>query len=280
VKPHRKAFTLVELLVVITIIGILIALLLPAVQSAREAARRLQCSNHLKQIGLAVLLYEQHHGVYPMGRDATGDYALSWSFRLLPYLEQQAIFDAHDPTKATSAPENAASMRTTVSVFVCPTRRRPRSDGLFNDTGEKVGAVGDYAANVGTRFNEAKDPSATWVPDRRGPMYYQSVVTQALVRDGTSNTFAVGERSWIPDRDFAFFQSRTVTQHLRSTEAGMPIAPDDADYTKFGSDHSGGMAQFVFLDGHVAPIRYSIALDVLQSLSACASGNPISADAY
>ena len=85
---RRRGFTLVELLVVIAIIGVLVALLLPAVQAAREAARRNSCVNHLKQIGLAVQNYHDSLGQYPSGREAVDMRAVSWAFNLLPYLEQ------------------------------------------------------------------------------------------------------------------------------------------------------------------------------------------------
>ena len=92
VRRSSRGFTLVELLVVIAIIAMLVTLLLPAVQSAREAARRSQCQNNLKQIGLAITLYTDAHGeVLPMGRDDTHQWAVSWAFRILPFIEDAAI---------------------------------------------------------------------------------------------------------------------------------------------------------------------------------------------
>jgi len=95
----RSGFTLVELLVVIAIIGVLVALLLPAVQSAREAARRMQCGNHLKQYGLGVANYESTHGVYPINATGNGNGTkpiVTWQVRILPYMEQKNVFDGID----------------------------------------------------------------------------------------------------------------------------------------------------------------------------------------
>src|SRR5688500_9427944 len=102
---HPRAFTLVELLVVIAIIGVLIALLLPAIQAAREAARRSQCQNNLKQIGLALQLHHDSKNRFPAASSGSplhpsgaDQYAVSWSFELLPFMEQRAIYEAHDPS--------------------------------------------------------------------------------------------------------------------------------------------------------------------------------------
>ena len=104
-NPKSTAFTLVELLVVITIIGILISLLLPAVQAAREAARRMQCQNNLKQVGLGLLNYETANGMFPPGGLTPTyywAYGHSWWVRILPYVEQNNIFDSFDQANAYS----------------------------------------------------------------------------------------------------------------------------------------------------------------------------------
>src|SRR5262245_4425854 len=93
-----RGFTLVELLVVIAIIGVLVALLLPAIQAAREAARRSQCANNLKQLGLAVQLHHDAKRAFPTGRNSTDTRSVSWAYYCLPYMEQQAMFQAYRPS--------------------------------------------------------------------------------------------------------------------------------------------------------------------------------------
>ena len=125
----RRAFTLVELLVVIAILGLLVAILLPAVHAAREAARRTRCKNNLKQISLAVLnfagahadrLPALQHGIR-IGKSHNATYgAYSWRAKILPFLEQQTVYDQLDFDKPPAQPKNAVAIKTTVSVFQCP----------------------------------------------------------------------------------------------------------------------------------------------------------------
>jgi len=232
-RTSRAAFTLVELLVVITIIGILIALLLPAVQAAREAARRMQCQNHLKQMGLAMHNHLQAHGFFASGgwgwmwtgdpdRGVGKEQPAGWNYALLPYLELQALHDLGadgDPTNFTNTQRDGALQRdqTPVSMFNCPTRRRaivyPRPKGMTYHNGRQVtkSAAFDYAANTGDTnprwyggpSSLAETATFDWnqngAQGNTGISYARSEITVAEVRDGTTNVYMLGEKYQNPD---------------------------------------------------------------------------------
>src|SRR4051794_11448208 len=159
---ERRGFTLIELLVVIAIIAVLIALLLPAVQAAREAARRIQCVNNLKQIGLAVHNYHDAVGTLPLGCAVTFDRAGNplfngWGItaRVLPYLEDQAKFNACNFSLANETPENDTAMRFGVATYLCPLDGRNRE--IFLDDGQPRNNT-NYAFNRGTGTSGAARP--------------------------------------------------------------------------------------------------------------------------
>ncbi|WP_235905619.1 DUF1559 domain-containing protein [Tautonia marina] len=225
----RRAFTLIELLVVIAIIGVLIALLLPAVQSAREAARRAQCTNNLKQVGLAMMNYESSNGALPPAKIRSGSCTSAYvtgntagsilnttAFSMiLGYMEQTSVYNAYNFSQASSnsswqtagaagiagsAFVNTTSVGSLISSYVCPSDQAPPAENF------DVNGFGPYSmqnarrSNYGTATAEYTDyncvtPSTPNLPTNRG-MYFNDASTRLQdVRDGLSNTVMIGEKS-------------------------------------------------------------------------------------
>lgn len=185
-KPY-PAFTLVELLVVIAIIGVLVALLLPAVQAAREAARRAQCMNNLKQLGLALQNYHDSLGTLPPGRyvnpvDGQGRCFSAYA-HLLPFLELKSLYDQIDFNFSPEAPENAPVLEYTVSFLHCPSDTHGKRQGNS--------AVHNYPLNTGTTYAMSpRNPKSVPVT---GIFFENSRVTLASITDGTSQTVCISE---------------------------------------------------------------------------------------
>lgn len=194
-QETKRGFTLVELLVVIAIIGILIGMLLPAVQSVREAARRAQCQNNLRQLGLASLNYESARQTLPPG--VTDDDAnlldanhTGFVF-LLPFMEQAALFDQFDLTTDWKSPTNAPLAMNVLPGLHCPSNSQ--SDVGDQETGAIAGAATDYAFSKGsTAYLSNSDES------QNGMFDVNSDLKLAAVTDGLSNTMMLGEAASNP----------------------------------------------------------------------------------
>jgi prepilin-type N-terminal cleavage/methylation domain-containing protein len=296
-RRKRAAFTLVELLVVIAIIGILVALLLPAIQSARESARRAQCMNHLKQIGVAIQTYHDANKQFPTGRNGRNENAVSWAYFMLPQIEEQAIYDAYDDTVPVHDVNNARTMRTPIAVYTCPSRRAPAADRNFDfnespppEDFRGVASLGDFAANAGLEEDTGlededwEDPETRQVIDisLAGPMFTGSDINARRVVDGLSKTLAVGEKHIPPPRedwpeemihfnqgDTAFLAGDNIFAVLRCSEDGLATDIDDNGddaEKKFGGPHNN-VTLFVFLDGHAQGVSNNIDLEALKGLS-------------
>lgn len=275
-----SGFTLVELLVVIAIIGILVAMLLPAVQSAREAARRAQCMSQIREIGLAIQNYHDVHGHFPTGRNSTKPIGVSWAYEILPHLEEQAIYDAYVETAPVYDIVNSAAMRTPIAAYACPSRRGAAADRDFDNNDEPpapeyrgVAVLGDYAANAGLEEDIGMENNDI-VNGRvdltiAGPIFSGSKIKARQVTDGLSKTLAVGERhipppqnNWDQERinflqgDNCFLAADSIKTILRGTEDGLATNLDDDDNEKFGGPHPG-VTLFVFLDGHAEALSHS-----------------------
>jgi len=204
----RRGFTLVELLVVIAIIGILVSLLMPAVQSAREAGRRTQCSNNLKQLALALHGYHTQFQYFPpsvyfaAGEDPgySTNYRVNWAIAVLPFLEQQALYNSFDRTKLITDSANRNARGTILAAMVCPTDGAAHRN-KFSRGGEADNwARGNYAANGGlgflsSSFRPSNGPDSQYWKNTytRGVMGCNTSVGLAGIRDGSSNTVLLGE---------------------------------------------------------------------------------------
>jgi prepilin-type N-terminal cleavage/methylation domain-containing protein len=244
-----RAFTLVELLTVIAIIGVLVALLLPAVQSARESARRSSCSNNLRQIGIALQLYHTAHQSFPAGGiewrppNDPSKRQLAWSVFLLPHLEQQNLYDKLDLTKGFDAAENAGPASTVLSVYICPTS--PRGKKLASGRGPC-----DYGGIYGERITSPNNPP-------KGTMLYDQWIRIDDIRDGASRTLIVAEDSQWPDGQW--INGRNLFDQAFAINAAPSFEND------IRSQHVGG-ALCVLGDGSVRFLTDAMEVKALAAL--------------
>lgn len=289
-RSLKRGFTLIELLVVIAIIAILIALLLPAVQQAREAARRTQCKNNLKQFGLALHNYHDTFNTFPMGctRITQG---LSWHVAILPQMEQTALFGQfafEGNGSGTSADRFDSSVNRPLTrqpspvMFRCPSGTEERADDNANDyTTHYYGVMGPTGTNPqsGVAYKEnTSGPHGGF--SREGMFNFGEGRKMRDILDGTSNTIVVGEISWT-DRNGNPTRYRAWTRGGQSNQFMAPaknVAQQiNADYTalfndmSFGSNHTGG-AQFLFGDGTVSFISENVDYNLLLSTASIAGG--------
>jgi prepilin-type N-terminal cleavage/methylation domain-containing protein/prepilin-type processing-associated H-X9-DG protein len=277
----RRGFTLIELLVVLAILAVLVGLLLPAVQKARQAAARTQCANNLKQIGLACQGYHDAHQHFPPGYVATAPYdggerdsspGWGWGALILPHLEQDNVARSFDEGLPIEHAQNAAAVRTVLKVYLCPSDVVPAGAFAVPDAfGQAVAVVGpsSYAGCVGG------DESGTSDLTGQGVLYRNSATRLTDITDGTSQTILVGERAWsnangtwagavsgavtlrgrqnpCPGTGAASYPAATLVlahSHLNNTNTDADGGLDD-----FSSNHPGG-SNFVFADGSVHFIR-------------------------
>ena len=315
-RGRRPGFTLIELLVVIAIIGVLIGLLLPAVQAARESARRAQCLSNLKQIGIALNAYNEVHGVFPPGYcsyykldGSDAGYAeddigpgWAWGAMILPQMEQRNIHDAINFNLNLTYEANTTAQHLRIATYLCPSDVTklliPVRDEANTMTVYEVGSS-NYVGVYG--LGEIGDAPGAG----NGIFYRNSRVGFADINDGSSNTFAVGERSH--NLSYVTWTGRTVGGWLFKTssfEGGTdqfavdpeeaftmflgPVELDDGPRTPnhprahvedYWSRHPGGV-NFLFGDGSVHFIKDSISSTVYRALATRAGGEVISADSY
>ncbi len=289
-KRVHQGFTLIELLVVIAIIGILIGLLLPAVQKVRESANRSQCQNNLKQFGLAVNMHQESLGLLPTGGQSWTTTApnfaslgqpyaapyqqAGWGFQILPYIEQQVLWSGGSAGNIAIA--QATIVGTPIKLFFCPSRRPPTQIhttsywfGTQNPDGTNIkGSAGftaqtDYAGNGGNGGNGGFVQANSAGGNK---------ITMSQITDGTSTTIAIAEKRL----DLSFLTSDVTDDNegycagwdwdsIRLSNSGTTYYPPAADFQTtvdvgshgFGSSHPS-IFNALFFDGSVRPIQYAI----------------------
>jgi prepilin-type N-terminal cleavage/methylation domain-containing protein/prepilin-type processing-associated H-X9-DG protein len=305
-EGYYRAFTLVELLVVIAIIGILAGLILPAVQMAREAGRRTQCQNHLKQLGVATLLHHDVQQHFPTGGwgyrwvgDATRGFGEAqpggWIFNILPFIEQENL-----RSQATDATRQQM-LTVPLELLICPSRRSaglyPYGEtmfGLANCPAPASAAKSDYAICAGDDPQpggsgpaDTSDASYVWPSFQKatGISFVRTRIGLEHVKDGASNTVMIGEKH-LPYAEYDTGQSLGDDQtmlhgddaDIRRWMSGPPLpdsTPGEPD--RFGGPHAGG-AYFVFCDGGVRLVASDLDADACRNLGNRRDGKHVNLD--
>lgn len=298
-KLSTTGFTLIELLVVIAIVGMLIALLLPAVQRSREAARITQCKNNLKQMGIAISNFHDQRNELPPSRNY--DHYMSWAFLILPHMEGGVLFKNWDPELKYYYQSDTARL-TPIPSYYCPTRRSPSKNSTRNDdilspyetSGHVPGTLSDYACSAGYGppgvwnwitsngacvMGEATTdpptiPAGWYAPPMARLKSWKSRISYRSLVDGTSSTILVGEKHvrlsrWgIAQEDGAVYNGDHPGNFSRCGGPGYPLAksPTDVFNDNFGSYHEG-LCNFLMGDGSVRAVSVLIATDLLGKLT-------------
>lgn len=329
-RHHRKnlAFTLVELLVVIAIIGILVALLLPAVQAAREAARRIQCTNNLKQVGIALHAYHDAQKRFPPGGiwlHGTGGYAnwtrsphrTNWGIAILPYLEQNTLFDQYNQNVRNTAPANEEVRTSYVSTFACPSDIEGARGVAIPDWGVAVydSAEFHYGSYRGVAGRSGRAYCvgdyglwANYMSWRNLPSHWRGVfplicpgLTECTamrgIKDGTSSTLLVGERHRPEDRprratfwaSSGYASTSNVFAHRANLQAQniadcyamlepVPSGRNDNRACTYGwTSYHPGGLNWLTCDGSVHFWSTTIDMEILARMATVAGGEVVQA---
>ncbi len=270
----KRGFTLVELLVVVAIIGALVALLLPAVQAARESSRRSQCANNLRQQGLALIGFEGEHRTLPAGcLGCLGDPKRfnSWNSQLLPWLEQATLRKQLDFAVPSYLAPNIVVAGLAVDVFLCPSTLE---QGTTSVTGLwKKGAFTDYGGIYGVegvgRDSLEESNQQTLELASLGVMVYDDATAYRDVVDGLSQTAAIAELTLRRRGECEWVNG----QNIFAQEQETPINAASGLGNDIGSPHSGG-AQVAFCDGHVAFLSEQMEQQALNAILTRAGEEP------
>jgi prepilin-type processing-associated H-X9-DG protein/prepilin-type N-terminal cleavage/methylation domain-containing protein len=276
-RPSNRAFTVLELLVVVSIIAILIGLLLPAVQGARATARRMQCSDNMRQIGLALHSHHDSLRALPAGwsRDERHETAFGWGASLLPYLEENSLFSHIDSSAGVLSPVNEQPRTIFPSIFLCPADFAAPTFALYEEehsqrhqaSSSSIALVQLPSSNYVGVFGTS-DPDDVEGDTGEGAFLMDSGVRFAELRRGLSHVFVVGERTAkkLPSTWIGIALGGEDAEGRVVGNAFLGPNRDDADECEFDSRHAG-CTNFLWADGHVECVANEIDIATFQELA-------------